>query len=557
MERRLAAIMAADVVGYSKMMGANEAATLAAFGELRHDVFEPMVASHRGKVVKRMGDGWLVEFASSLDAVECAIAIQEKRRDHETIKLRIGIHIGDVVHDDEGDIHGDGVNIAARLEGVAEPSGIAISDQVYSSLDGTMTPAFSDGGECELKNIARRIRVWNWPSVLVKEESVARAEQDATPVILLETFSIGGDMEAATDLALELQSGLLDSLSHRSGIRVSTPAEGGDPPTYLLKGRCRVSGDRCRLHLSVAVAAKGETLWTTRIDEKIEDVFDFVDEVVGSVSAAIRVHINTNVGAVYVTQPDVGLNLQQLLAKAAFCFNQFDARHSAISRKTMAVALAKASDNPMVLAMHSFALMQTVPLAIERVDDIDVEAVESFANKAVQQGSNVDWVFHNRARIRLWLRQDHDGCIKDATRALAINPVFHLANEDLALADIFGGNPSRGVEKLESIIRQAPTELTTPNRLSLLGIGYALAGDMVSATRHALDAYERTPLEPLSALAYAAAVSWDDDIVQSTEFRDMVEHHDLKVSDSTRFPFSRHEDTAVLAEMLQRSGLPN
>ena len=131
LERRLAAVMAADVVGYSRMMGADEEAALNALSDLRHNIFEPAVASHQGRVIKRMGDGWLVEFSSALNAVRCAISVQESLLDHPSTKLRIGVHVGDVVHDDEGDIYGDGVNIAARLEGAAKPCGIAISDQVF------------------------------------------------------------------------------------------------------------------------------------------------------------------------------------------------------------------------------------------------------------------------------------------------------------------------------------------------------------------------------------------------------------------------------------------
>lgn len=245
MERRLAAILAADVVGYSRMMGADETATLAAFNELRHGIFEPLVARHQGEVVKRTGDGWLVEFSSALDAVECAISVQESLLNHEAIKLRIGVHIGDVVHDDEGDIHGDGVNIASRLEGVAKVGGVAISDQVYSSLDGTKSPAFGDGGKHDLKNIARSVRVWNWPNTADKFNAAPEATVDTIPIVLLETLSLGSDVDAAADLALDIQSGLQNALSNRSGIRVATLAEGGNSPTYLLQGRCRVTGVAC------------------------------------------------------------------------------------------------------------------------------------------------------------------------------------------------------------------------------------------------------------------------------------------------------------------------
>lgn len=548
--------MAADVVGFSKLMGADEAATLAAFGEMRQTIFEPMVARHHGEVIKRIGDGWLVEFASSLDAVNCAIATQKKLTDHAIFKLRIGIHLGDIVHDDEGDIHGDGVNVAARLEAIAPPCGIAISDQVYNSLDGTMTSAFVSDGERDLKNIARRLQVWNWPSVSTSDTATKQTENITIPVILLEPFSIGGDEAAATDVALEVQSGLLDALSNRSGVRVTTSTGSGDGPTYILKGRCRVSGDRCRLHLSITVVANGETFWTTKIDGKIADLFGFVDEVVGKVGAAMRVHINAYAGAVYASQPDEQLTEQQLLAKAAYLFHHFDATNTALSRKTMNFAVAKSPESPMALAMQSYAMMQTVPLFIERAEDMDIDTVMSLADSAVYHGPNVDFVFHNRARIRLWLRGDLDGCAKDAKRALAINSNYHLAYEDLALVDIFGGNALSGAEKLEKIIEQVPAQPNTPYRLSILGIGYAIAGDMAAAVSHALDGYERKPLVPLHALAYAAAVAGDKTIVNTSEFKSMVQHHKMKISDAHRFPFARQDDTTKLATMLQQSGVP-
>jgi len=159
MERRLAAILAADIADYSRIVGDDEVGALAALRSFRAEVFGPTVAGHHGKIVKSMGDGWLVEFGSAVEAVNCAIQIQDRVSGHELLALRIGVHIGDVVHEEE-DIFGDGVNVAARLEAWADPGGIAISDPAYSSLDGTLTPSFDDAGRQELKNIARPLRIW-------------------------------------------------------------------------------------------------------------------------------------------------------------------------------------------------------------------------------------------------------------------------------------------------------------------------------------------------------------------------------------------------------------
>jgi len=146
MTRRLAAILAADIIGYSKLMGEDEAGTLAALRRLRSEAFSPAVASKRGKIIKSMGDGWLVTFDSAEDAVTCAMHVQDRLTTVPTIKLRIGVHTGDVVHQDE-DVFGDGVNIAARLEEISPHGGVAISDAVWGALDGTLKPSFDDQGE--------------------------------------------------------------------------------------------------------------------------------------------------------------------------------------------------------------------------------------------------------------------------------------------------------------------------------------------------------------------------------------------------------------------------
>lgn len=160
-QRRLAAILAADVVGYSRLMGEDESATLAALRNLRTQVFGPTVASYNGAIVKSMGDGWLVAFNSAADAVNCAIEIQETLSDQQTIELRTGIHVGDITHEDE-DVYGDGVNIAARLQEKAEPGTVVISETARRSIDGRLSSHFNDLGLLELKNIVDPVAAYGW-----------------------------------------------------------------------------------------------------------------------------------------------------------------------------------------------------------------------------------------------------------------------------------------------------------------------------------------------------------------------------------------------------------
>ena len=165
-ERRLTAILAGDVVGYSRLMGADKEGTLSRLNAHRREFLEPKIADHRGRIVKRTGDGILIEFASAVDAARCAVEIQHGMIERNApvpqdkrIELRIGIHVGDVIIEDS-DIFGDGVNIAARLEGIAQPGGICISDDAYRQVRGKLDVNFQDGGEQELKNIARPVRVY-------------------------------------------------------------------------------------------------------------------------------------------------------------------------------------------------------------------------------------------------------------------------------------------------------------------------------------------------------------------------------------------------------------
>ena len=177
MERRLAAILAADVVGFTRLMGADEAGTHRRLTTLRETVLEPLVSEHHGRIVKLMGDGLLVEFASAVDSVACAVAWQDKVTEHEAesdaskaFQFRIGINLGDVIAED-GDIHGDGVNIASRLEALAQPGGICLSEDVYRHTKGKIEAQFEDSGEHTLKNVADPVRVYN----VVFEPAAAQA----------------------------------------------------------------------------------------------------------------------------------------------------------------------------------------------------------------------------------------------------------------------------------------------------------------------------------------------------------------------------------------------
>ncbi len=228
LQRRLAAILSADVVGYSRLMGIDEAGTLARLNALRRELIDPTIAAHSGRIVKLMGDGALVEFASAVDAVTCAIEIQRQIRERDAgrseanpIQFRIGINVGDIIIDGD-DIFGDGVNIAARIEGIAEPGGISISEDAWRQVQGKVAAIFVDAGEQSLKNIARPVRVYRVEFDKERATSAAQpplSSRDKPSIAVLPFQNLSGDSEQ--DYFCDgLVDDILTSLSKLAGLRV-------------------------------------------------------------------------------------------------------------------------------------------------------------------------------------------------------------------------------------------------------------------------------------------------------------------------------------------------
>lgn len=298
MERRLSAIMAADVVGYSRLMGANEVGTLIALKTCRAEAIEPAVKSSAGRIFKLVGDGVLAEFASVVNAVECATTIQRALRernedvpDDRRIELRIGINLGDVIIDDD-DIYGDGVNIAARIEGVARPGGIAVSQSVRDHVGNRLDVAFQDRGDQQLKNIAGAVRIYD---VLSKEAaaSVEPAGRTAKPngsrpsIAVLPFNNMSGDPEQeyfsdgiCEDIITDLSriAGLFvvgrnSSFAYKAKAISLTAVAAELGVNYLLEGSVRRSGQRIRVTAQLIDGASGGHLWADRHDRDLTEIF--------------------------------------------------------------------------------------------------------------------------------------------------------------------------------------------------------------------------------------------------------------------------------------------
>ena len=320
--RKLAAILAADVVGYSRLTGADEDRTLARLRALRSDLIDPTIAVHNGRVVKRTGDGALVEFRSVVDAVRCAVEVQNAMVERNAglpperrIEFRIGIHLGDVVEESDGDLMGDGVNIAARLEGVAAPGAICLSEDAYRQVKARLDLLVSDLGQTQLKNIAEPVRIYSLEvggaakaksappvdAVATKSAGQPSALPDKPSIAVLPFTNMSGDPEQEYFVDGMVED-IITALSRFSQLfviaRNSTFTYKGRAVDvrqvakelnvrYVLEGGVRKSGSRLRITGQLIDATTGAHLWADRFDGGLEDVFDLQDRITASVVGAI------------------------------------------------------------------------------------------------------------------------------------------------------------------------------------------------------------------------------------------------------------------------------
>lgn len=309
--RRLAAILAADVVGYSRLIRANEEATLAALNTLRADIIDPKIAEHDGRIFKLMGDGILAEFASVVDAVRAATEVQQALAERSSdvdeaqrIELRIGVNLGDVVVDGD-DLQGDGVNVASRLEGLAEPGGICISASAYEQIRDRNELSFEDLGERKVKNIDRPVRAWRWaretsPSSDSCAAPSSRQEKPSIAVLPFTNMSGDPDQEYFADgMVEEIITGLGRIRWLTVIARNSTFAYKGKSPDvrnvgrelavrYVMEGSVRKAGNNVRITVQLIEAERGGHLWAERFTGSLDDVFDLQDQITSGVIAAIE-----------------------------------------------------------------------------------------------------------------------------------------------------------------------------------------------------------------------------------------------------------------------------
>jgi TolB-like protein/class 3 adenylate cyclase/Tfp pilus assembly protein PilF len=496
--RKLAAILAADVAGYARLAGADEERTLARLRAIRGDLIDPAIAAHRGRVVKRTGDGILIEFRSVVDAVRCAIEVQHGMNERNAglsserrIEFRVGIHLGDVVEESDGDLMGDGVNIAARLEGISEPGGICLSRAAHEQVEGKIAEGFVDLGERELKHIARRVRVFALspsPRPRAERGSVEKTSPPHLSIVVLPFANMGGDPEQEYFVDGVTES-LTTDFSRIAGsfviARNTAFTYKGKPfdvkqigrdlnIRYALEGSVQRGGNRLRVNVQLIDAESGAHLWAERFDKPVADLFDMQDEIV----ARLANTLSTELTAVEARRSERSPSPDAV----ELTFRGWAAMNLGISSENMAraracfeSALALEPDN--VEALIGLANAKILVAINMMTDDRagHLAAAESHALKAV--GLAPDSAKAHRALARAYTNTNrHAEAISEYERAIGLDRNHASAYMGIAYTKVFLGHAEETEARMAEAFRLSPrdAELSLWNFIvgwSKVGIG--------------------------------------------------------------------------------------
>jgi adenylate cyclase len=582
-ERRLAAILAADVVGYSRLMGADEAGTLAALKRHRETIFDPAVAAHNGRIVKLMGDGAIVEFGSVVDAVNCALSVQrsgasmpDEKAFQPTIVLRIGINLGDVIIEND-DIYGDGVNIAARLEPLAEPGGICISSIVNESVGNRIDVRFTDGGDISIKNIDRLIRIWTWhPDKMVataKRSTTAdpepRVEMPSIAVLPFTNMSGDADQEyfsdgISEDIITDLSkiSGLMvisrNSTFTYKGKAIDAKQVGHDLGVrYVLEGSVRKAGNRVRITGQLIDAVTGGHLWAERYDRDLTDIFEIQDDVTRRIVDALKVTLSpaenarlADSGTHNIDAYDYFLRGREFLLGENKNREKFEQ-----SLKLLTRALELDPNYSQAYAGLSWAHMFDYFNRWSDNPDNSLQLAKHNAEQAVQKDPN-EPLARFAASLAAMFGKDLDRAKSEADIALSLNPNFALAYANLGTICAYSGQALAAITAIERAMRLDPA--WSQQYLHFLGTAYLLAGKYETAAALLRQRVLLVPGTDFTRAILASALGHLGEIDEARRIWRELKEINPKYSFSEHFarqPFKREEDVRRIAEGLAKAGL--
>src|SRR5262245_11257004 len=497
-ERRLAAILAGDIAGYSRLMGVDEEGTLRQLKAHRKELVDPKIVEHRGRIVKTTGDGMLVEFVSVVDAVRCAVDIQREmaERNAETppnrrIEFRFGINVGDIISD-ESDIYGDGVNVAARLEALAEPGGILVSRNVHDQVRDKLSFGFEDMGEQAVKNIARPIGVHRvslaetTTEAAVKSTATRRTELASSQrpsIAVLPFANMSGDLEQeyfADGISEDIITGLSKLRWFFVIARNSSFAYKGKTidvkraarelgVRYVLEGSVRRAGNRVRITAQLIDASTGNHVWADRYDGDLTDIFALQDEITKKVVAAIEPRLLEAEGARALTRAPADLDAWELVARASSIFWRMTPADSeaAISLYREAVRLHKSyapAHNMLAVALLMSGFVGWTAMST------NVKEAADLAARAAELDGSDPWAHLALGQLAT-MRKMTETAVHAFQRALELNPNFAAAHGFLGYALALDGQSEPAMEHLTQALSLSPHD--PQNIVFMIGLGQA------------------------------------------------------------------------------------
>jgi TolB-like protein/class 3 adenylate cyclase len=519
--RRLAAILAADVVGYSRLMGEDEEGILAALKAIRRELADPKIKEHRGRIVKTTGDGLLLEFASVVDAVRCAVEVQREMAERNTevppdrrIELRMGINLGDIIKDGR-DIYGDGVNVAARLEALAEPGGICVSRVVRDQVRDKLAFSFEDMGEQHVKNMARPIRVHRVllstqppPSKPATGESAkpSLALPDKPSIAVLPFQNMSGDPEQeyfADGMVEEIITALsrirwLFVIARNSsftykGQSVDVKQVGRELGVrYVLEGSVRKGGNRVRITAQLIEALSGAHLWADRFDGSLEDVFELQDEVATSVAGVIEPTLQIAEIRRSSERPTSDLTAYDIYLRALPHGRSYEKDRVVQALDLLNRATERDPRYGPALGFSAWCRVQLDVGGWTDCRDTNRRQAIDLARQALRVAGDDPGVLTHSAHVLGYFGEDITAAIGLIDRALALNPSFAHGWRWSGWIRLYAGHADLAVEHFQTSLRLSPRDRTA-GRLTGIGIAHFFSRRFDEAAATLLVSLEELP----------------------------------------------------------------
>jgi len=574
--RRLVAILAADVAGYSRLMEADEEGTLARLRAIRTELFDPAIAAHNGRLVKTTGDGLLVEFGSVVDAVRCAAEVQAGMAQRNApvsidkrIEFRIGIHQGDIVVED-GDIFGDGVNIAARLEGLARPGGICVSARVQEDAVGKLDLAFEDMGEQALRNIARPVkafRVATGPLSTVAQGGLTLALPDKPSIAVLPFANMSSDPEQEF-FADGIADDVITALSHYpslfviarnssftyKGRAVDVKQVGRELGVrYVLEGSLRKAGSRIRVTAQLVEAETGNHTWAGRYDRDLADIFAVQDEITEAVTTAVAPAIADAELRRALRKPPDSLDAWATYQRGLWHLGKATADDYELAKTFFRRAIDLDPNFPDgYCGLATVKIRAASTFRAGSLAEVQSSA-ERLAHTAVALDGNNAFA-HSCLSFALFGRGDHRGALAEADRALALSPNLAAGHFQRGSALIYSGRPQDGLKDLRTSLKLEPRGSNLAESLHHVVIGLYFSRAYDEAVEAAQDLVRSFPEYPSGYRWLAAAFGQLGCVEGGKEALGKGMAITRAPFVRPRAPWNRLEDYAHVLEGLRKAG---